>query len=274
MASAIVIHPIQAQFTGRIGNEIRNLRQNDSGFTTFSAKISIPGATKNAAAIVDVELTTLLKYNIDMNVGDLYTISCKFIASNTPRNDTLHFCKDSCVKLLSAEESGSTFDNNAMGRISMVALGTVVAKEILPNPENESEVSVVLTVKAVDIDPVSRSPVTWISRHYVGTVSGTTTLDQDCAIGTEVELAGMVIGYDPATFTWILKAYSMTVFGATIPTGVPAWKQTATETATIQHTSVSHWENQYITGQYVDASSVTPHANRSLEGTKLSISMG
>lgn len=113
-----------------------------------------PGTVGLEPTVTDVDLTALTTHNVTMNTGDLFTISCKMIGSNTATNDALHFGSATQVRIMKNEDIPSTFDSDRVNKFAMIALGIVVEKQIVPDSNVPGGLATILTIKAVDKDPV------------------------------------------------------------------------------------------------------------------------
>ncbi|EGG11819.1 uncharacterized protein MELLADRAFT_101522 [Melampsora larici-populina 98AG31] len=107
-------------------------------------------------------------------------------------------------------------DNKDVNKFAMVALGIVVDKKVIRGSYGDGICSTVLTVKAVDKDPITRSPVMWLTKHHVSSALGEVAMKQGCELGAEVEVSGIVVGYDAENFMWETNVYAMTVCGAAV----------------------------------------------------------
>ncbi|KAH9812946.1 hypothetical protein DFH28DRAFT_898128 [Melampsora americana] len=208
MTSIVVCHPVQAHFTGIVGPELQNILLNDKGFISYKAAINtqqIDGTNVDTP----IDLTLSMRHNLTMVPGDIYSISCKMIGSNTYRNDALHFGRHTQVKLDSYDKRNTVFDHGTINKMSMVVLGIVFSQEMISADAEIGAGSVVITVKSVDFNPVNKSPVVWMTKHYVESSIYNNALKKGLKIGSEIQFAGIVTGYDAHCFMWELEVCFM-----------------------------------------------------------------
>lgn len=95
---------------------------------------------------------------------NVYSMNCKFIGSNDDRDDHLHFEHSTRINLGPVENFPETFLEELLDKVSIVAMGIVVAREIIRDPAYQSKPTVVVTLKSTDYDPIV-SPSTVSSMH-------------------------------------------------------------------------------------------------------------
>jgi hypothetical protein len=134
--------------------KIPHMFVNDRGFVTHHATIETSGPNGEGIKSTDVKLTAEKSTANELQVGDVYSMSCKLIASNDSRPDYLYFNGATSANLSSMEEINAEVLNATLNKISVKALGTIVAKETIPASGPGGRDACMITLKLVDIDPL------------------------------------------------------------------------------------------------------------------------
>lgn len=175
---------------------------NHGGFVARAGVINTSGIGGLETTRTPINLVALDLEENSLTNGDVYSISCKVIGSNIPRNDCLHFTSATHIHLSSNErapiEDNDTFVNN----IAMTALGTIVAKVSTDEDWGEGVYPMIVTLKSVDIDPISNEPTVWLSKHHMTPRPGMPDPSNMFKVGQEVQISGMVKGYDNVDHMW------------------------------------------------------------------------
>ncbi|EGG13243.1 uncharacterized protein MELLADRAFT_123950 [Melampsora larici-populina 98AG31] len=217
--SSILQHPIQLQFIGRAGREFVQTSLRNRGFVSHTASINTSGLKGNHITSTDVNLTAFNWSQNEINVGDMYSMSCKLIASNDANADHLHFDSATSLDVTSVYPVGENLIRGAVDRVSLTALGTIVGKEIVPGDADHPS-GCTITLKSVDIDPITKSPVVWFTKHHICPMPSLESAARMWQEGAIVHISGVVVGYDSVSFMWISSVNCISVVGPGDANGV------------------------------------------------------
>lgn len=85
--------------------------------------------------------------------GSLYSMACKMIGSNDENYDHLHFENSHRINFGSSENLGENVPEDLMDKISMIAMGIIVAIDTVKDPLYKGKTTVIATLKHTDYDP-------------------------------------------------------------------------------------------------------------------------
>lgn len=164
---------------------------------------------------------------------NVYSMNCKFIGSNDDRDDHLHFENSTRINLGPVENFSEAFLEEILDKVSVVAMGIVVAREIIRDPAYQSKPTVVLTLKSTDYDPIvsavfgfsfinafmvlnsfilsfqTRAPVSWLSKFFVPPVRNLEKAQNLCQLGREIQFVGFIKDYNSTSFMWESEVSSL-----------------------------------------------------------------
>jgi hypothetical protein len=90
----------------------------------------------------------------DLSSGDVCSITCKLIASNTDKRDELHFTAGTKVKLGQQTLGSADFVDEMINKVAMIGLGLIVKKKVIEVDINGAPLKIELLLKLVDFNPI------------------------------------------------------------------------------------------------------------------------
>lgn len=223
-----VSHPNRVYFTGEAGTEVAALLTQNKGFISHHASITTSGMNGGEMFVNPINVTAYGSTAEALVPQHVYTMSCKFIGTNDERDDHLHFENSARINLGSTDIFPENFCEHLMDKVAIVALGIVVARDIIKDPNYKGKPTVVVTLKSTDYDPITRGPVSWLTKHFIPPLRNLEKAQNLCQLGRELQLAGVFKDYDAAHHMWECEVNAISVTsghltGAASPTkpGVP-----------------------------------------------------
>ncbi|KAH9813060.1 hypothetical protein DFH28DRAFT_1129012 [Melampsora americana] len=193
----------------------------NKGFLSHYAAIITSGMNGGSKFANPVFLTAYGSQADALKPGSLYSMNCKLIGTNDGNNDHLHFENANRVNFGSVENIGINVTNEMMDKVSMVALGIIVAKDTVKDPFYKGKSTVVVTVKHTDYDPFTRMSVTWCTKHFVPPARNMESAQSLCVIGREAQFTGYIRDYDAEKFMWECEACAISVTSGHLTTTPP-----------------------------------------------------
>ncbi|KAH9806989.1 hypothetical protein DFH28DRAFT_1090363 [Melampsora americana] len=204
-------HPVRISFTGEAGAQALSQMNGNKGFISHHASIATSGMNGGAPFENPIQITSYGLQAETLLPKHVYSMNCKLIGTNDNTDDQLHFEKVNRINLGSIDKYGDFFVGELVDKISVTALGYVVARNLITDPAYKGKTTVVVTLKHTDYDPIAKAPVTWHTKHYIPPVRNMEKAQNLCQLGREVLLTGQIKDYDTTLFMWESKVLSISV---------------------------------------------------------------
>ncbi|EGG13240.1 helix-turn-helix domain-containing protein [Melampsora larici-populina 98AG31] len=209
--SRTISHPIRVYFTGEAGAEVAALLSKNKGFISHHASISTSGMNGGEDFANPINVTAYGSTAEALIPQHIYSMSCKFIGSNDERDDHLHFENAHRINWGPTENFPESFCDSLMDKVSIVALGTVVARDIIKDPVYKGKPTVVVTTKSTDYDPITKGPVSWLMKHFIPPLRNLEKAQNLCQLGRELQLVGVFKDYDTNNHMWEIEVNAISV---------------------------------------------------------------
>jgi hypothetical protein len=134
--------------------QVAALLTKNKGFISHHAFIATSGMNGGVPFTHPINVTAYGSTSESLVPKNVYSMNCKLIGSNNDRDDHLHFENNNRINLGPAENFPEIFIEELLDKISIVAMGIVVAREIIRDPAYQSKPTVVVTLKSTDYDPI------------------------------------------------------------------------------------------------------------------------
>ncbi|EGF97378.1 uncharacterized protein MELLADRAFT_85606 [Melampsora larici-populina 98AG31] len=203
-------HSTYVQYVGLVGVESTSSNARDRGMVSVRGGIATTGLSEVGSFANAILLTTKGSLDKCLKAGNIYAVTSKLIASNTPLIDHLHFDPKHVIDLGPATGPKVETLYKMIDKVSIVTHGYITHRHCFGD-NGSGKPRMVLTVKSVDCDPISSSPVVWSTRHYVTEDLNEAGEVKKAQNGAEVILHGMIKDYDDIDEMWESEIVSITV---------------------------------------------------------------
>lgn len=214
-------HPVRVSFTGEVGAEALTKMNGNKGFISHHASIATSGMNGGAPFENGIQVTSFGSQADTVNPKNVYSMNCKLIGTNNDTDDHLHFENVNRINLGSVERFGNFFVGELVDKISMTALGIVVARDLITDPVFKGKTTVVVTLKNTDYDPFTKAPVSWHTKHFIPPVRNMEKAQNLCQLGREVQLTGQIRDYDSEMFMWESEVHSISICHGEVTLALP-----------------------------------------------------
>ncbi|EGF98839.1 uncharacterized protein MELLADRAFT_95079 [Melampsora larici-populina 98AG31] len=204
-------HPIRVGFLGEAGTQALTKMNGSKGFISHHASITTSGMNGGAPFENPIQITSYGSQSDTLASKNVYSMNCKLIGTNDSNDDQLHFENANRVNLGSVDKFGNFFVGELIDKITMSALGIVVAREMITDSAFKGKSTVVVTLKSTDYDPITKGPVSWHTKHYIPPVRNMEKAQSLCQLGCEVLLTGQIKDYNSNLFMWENEVHAISI---------------------------------------------------------------
>ncbi|EGG08771.1 uncharacterized protein MELLADRAFT_84300 [Melampsora larici-populina 98AG31] len=146
-----------------------------------------------------------------LSEGSLYSMTCKMIGSNDHNHNHFHFKNSNRINFGTTEALGNNVPEDLIDKITMIAMGVIVAIDTVKDPLYKGKTTVIATLKHTDYDPFTRMNVSWMTQHHIPPIRNMERAQVLCVIGREVQFTGLIRDYDVDKFMWACEVNAISV---------------------------------------------------------------
>ncbi|EGG11105.1 uncharacterized protein MELLADRAFT_92457 [Melampsora larici-populina 98AG31] len=204
-------HTVRVNYTGEAGEPGPVTGPAGKGFLSHLAAVLTSGMNGSKPFSNPFYLTSYGPTLDSLVEGSLYGMTCKMIGSNDHNYDHFHFENANRINFGQSATLGENIPEDLIDKITMIAMGVIVAIDTIKDPLYKGKTTVIATLKHTDYDPFTRMNLSWMTQHYVPPVRNMERAQVLCVIGREAQFTGLLRDYDAKKFMWCCETHAISV---------------------------------------------------------------